>query len=113
MPSQQSDNLTVNYSWIISVSPGSSEARDALATHPDAYQYDVSVVVFHKRVFQANDESNGNNPIKGVLEAERLVNAKVVTTGISGGELPPREKIYRNRGTLRFIRKSFRESPRG
>ena len=102
-----------NYSWIISVSPGSSEARDALATHPDAYQYDVSVVVFHKRVFQANDESNGNNPIKGVLEAERLVNAKVVTTGISGGELLLEKRIYRNRGTLRFIRKSFRESPRG
>lgn len=68
-----------NYSWIISVSPGSSEARDALAMQPDAYQYDVSVVVFHKRVLGEGFE--------GALEAERLVNAKVVTTGTSGGEL--------------------------
>ena len=68
-----------NYSWIISVSPGSSEARDALATRPDAYQYDVSVVVFHKRV--------PGEGYEGALESERLVNAKIVTTGISGGEL--------------------------
>ncbi len=68
-----------DYSWIISVSPGSSEARDALATQPDAYQYDVSVVVFNKRFLGQGFE--------GTLEAERLVNARVVTTGIAGGEL--------------------------
>lgn len=68
-----------NYSWIISVSPGSSEARDALATQPDAYPYDVSVVVFHKRVLGEGYD--------GALEAERLVTAKVVTTGTAGGEL--------------------------
>lgn len=68
-----------NYSWIISVSPGSSEARDALATQPDAHPYDVSVVVFHKRVLGEGYD--------GALEAERLVTAKVVTTGTAGGEL--------------------------
>ena len=68
-----------DYSWLISVSPGSARARDALATQPDAYPYDVSVVVFHKRVLGLGYD--------GALEAERLVNARVVTTGTSGGEL--------------------------
>ena len=68
-----------DYSWIVSVSPGSSEARDALATQPDAYQYDVSVVVFYKRVL--------GHGYAGALEAERLVQAKVVSTGTAGGEL--------------------------
>ncbi len=68
-----------DYSWLISVSPGSSEARDALATQPDAYQYDVSAVVFYKRVL--------GRGYAGALEAERLVQAKVVSTSTAGGEL--------------------------
>jgi hypothetical protein len=68
-----------DYSWIISVSPGSSEARDALATRPDAYQYDVSAVVFYKRPLIRGRA--------GAIEAERLVNARVISTGASGGEL--------------------------
>lgn len=68
-----------DYTWIISVSPGSAQARDALATQPDAYPYDVSVVVFHKRVLGQGGE--------GALREERLVDARVVTTGTSGGEL--------------------------
>ena len=68
-----------DYSWIISVSPGSSEARDSLMNAPDAYPVEVSVVVFHKRVLGFGYE--------GSLEAERLVNARVVSTATSGGEL--------------------------
>ncbi|TWT46819.1 type IV pilus modification PilV family protein [Botrimarina hoheduenensis] len=68
-----------DYSWLISVVPGSGEARDALATRPDAYQYDVSAVVFHKRVAGLG--------LNGTLETERLVRAKVVSTGTAGGEL--------------------------
>ena len=67
------------YSWLISVSPGSSVARDALATSPDAHQYDVSVVVFHQRALGVG--------LNGTREAERLVNARVVSTGTAGGEL--------------------------
>lgn len=68
-----------DYSWIISVSPGSSEARDALATRPDAYQYDVSAVVFYKRPLIRGQT--------GAIDAERLVSARVISTGASGGEL--------------------------
>ena len=68
-----------DYSWLITVSPGSAEARDALATQPDAHPYDVSVVVFHRRVLGVDAD--------GALESERLVNARVVSTGTAGGEL--------------------------
>ncbi|MGL4512172.1 MAG: type IV pilus modification PilV family protein [Lacipirellulaceae bacterium] len=68
-----------DYSWIITVTPESSEARDALATRPDAYQYSVSSVVFHKRTL-------GDGP-QAIADAERLVRARVVSTGTSGGEI--------------------------
>lgn len=68
-----------DYSWLITVTPGSARERDALATQPDAYPCDVSVVVFHKRFL--------GEGYQGALEAERLVNARVVSTGTSGGEL--------------------------
>ncbi|MEO1496015.1 MAG: prepilin-type N-terminal cleavage/methylation domain-containing protein [Planctomycetota bacterium] len=67
------------YSWLLTVAPGSSEARDAIATTPDAYPVDVSVVVFHRRPLGFGFD--------GAVSAERLVNARVVTTSAGGGEL--------------------------
>lgn len=68
-----------DYSWIISVAPSSSAARDAMATRPDAYPVEVSVVVFHKRTLARG--------LQATTEAERLVTARVATAGPSGGEL--------------------------
>ena len=36
-----------DYSWIVTVVPPSSDARNALATDPTAYEYEVSVAVFY------------------------------------------------------------------
>ncbi len=67
------------YSWLITVSPDSSAARDALVMSPDAYPYEVSAVVFHKRVVGAGNDA--------ALSNERLVNARVVSSNPSGGDL--------------------------
>jgi hypothetical protein len=68
-----------NYSWMITIVPTSSDARNALATTPSAYEYEVSVPVFYKRVV--------DNFMTDTSIGERLTNAKVVSTGLSGGEL--------------------------
>jgi hypothetical protein len=67
-----------DYSWIASVVPASAAARNALATDPSAYEYEVSVAVFYKRVL--DDAADAN-------KGERLTIAKVVSTGLNGGEL--------------------------
>jgi hypothetical protein len=67
-----------NYSWIATVVPASSDARDALAIDPHAYEYEVAVAVFYKRVLDDALDAN---------RAERLMNAKVISIGLSGGEL--------------------------
>jgi hypothetical protein len=67
------------YSWIISVTPESSVGRDALATQPDAYPYEVSAVVFNKRIVGKGHDA--------ALSNERLVNARVVSSNPSGGDL--------------------------
>ena len=38
-----------DYSWLATVVPSTSEARNALATDPSTHDYEVSVAVFHKR----------------------------------------------------------------
>lgn len=67
------------YSWLISVSPSSSPARDSLVATPDAHPYEVSAVVFHKRVVGSGNDAALNN--------ERLVNARVVSSNPNGGDL--------------------------
>jgi len=67
------------YSWLITVSPDSSAARDSLVASPDAYPYEVSAVVFHKRIVGPGNDAALNN--------ERLVNARVVSSNPSGGDL--------------------------
>ena len=73
-----------DYSWIITVVPPSSDARNALATDPTAYEYEVSVAVFYKRTI---DNMRDYNTTGSPVPAERLVNAQVVSTGLNGGQL--------------------------
>ena len=68
-----------DYSWMITIVPPHAEARNALANNPSAYEYEVSVAVFYKRVIDNLMTDSSIN--------ERLTVAKVVSTGLSGGEL--------------------------
>ena len=68
-----------DYSWLATVVPSNVEARNALATDPSAYSYEVSVAVFYKRII--------DNLTTEPILIERLTDAKVVSTGLSGGEM--------------------------
>jgi Tfp pilus assembly protein PilV len=79
-----------DYSWIISVTPDGTAARDALARNPESFDYEVSVVVFYKRVLPKLEPQNLNDMrsnLELLLSNEREVRAKVVSTGPAGGEL--------------------------
>ncbi len=79
-----------DYSWIVTVSPGSSDALNGLATDPSAFSYEVSVAVFYKRVLgRIAPQSIGDvaTNLDLLMQNERLVQAKVMSTGLSGGEL--------------------------
>jgi len=80
-----------DYSWIVTVAPSSDKARDALATDPSAYEYNVSVVVFYKRVVPTTDPKDLNqakNVNQDLLRnSERTVTASIVSTGLNGGEV--------------------------
>lgn len=78
------------FSWIATVSPSTSYARNALAADPSAFTYEISVAVFHKRIVgrvppQSDEDFNSNLDL--MMQNERLVRAKVVSSGLSGGEL--------------------------
>lgn len=68
-----------DYSWLVTIAPSSSKARDALASDPSAYYYNVSVVVFNKRVI---DDLDGSSTF-----SEKLARGRVVSKSLSGGEL--------------------------
>jgi hypothetical protein len=79
-----------DYSWIVTVGPTSAAGRDALATDPSSHSYEVSVVVFHKRPLGIVSPSSGTetNANKDFLDRnERIAQAKIVSTGLSGGEI--------------------------
>jgi Tfp pilus assembly protein PilV len=85
-----------DYSWIVSVVPTTNAARDGMATNPEGFAYDVSVVVFYKRAlpdsadnsYQSLVTSGGNRAYLSAMGAnERVVQAGVVSTGLNGGEL--------------------------
>jgi len=68
-----------------------------MATNPEGFAYEVSVVVFYKRVLPDNADNaypnltnapGNNNVYDSVMGmGERAVGAKVLTTGLNGGEL--------------------------
>ena len=75
-----------DFSWMMTVVPTTTAARDGMASNPEGYDYQVSVVVFHKRGLPtsyalSNAEAYNNSAL------ERAVKAKVLTTGPNGGEL--------------------------
>ncbi len=81
-----------DFSWVISVVPTSYEAYRLLTTSPGTASYDVSAVVFHKRVTAApltlaasDDDISVNQDL--LAGGERSVQATVVTTGVNGGEI--------------------------
>jgi hypothetical protein len=88
---------TGDYSWLVTVVPPSNAARDAMATNPEGFAYEVSVVVFYKRVLPDSADNaypnlttapGNNNVYDSVMGmGERAVGAKVTTTGPNGGEL--------------------------
>ena len=49
---------TGDYSWIVSVVPTTNAARDGMARNPEGFAYDVSVVVFYKRVLPDDADRN-------------------------------------------------------
>jgi hypothetical protein len=88
IPDPLSRQWTGDYSWIVSVVPTSNAARDALARSPESYSYDVSVVVFYKRILPPTPTQNlSNADATSSAKTERLVNARIISTGLNGGEL--------------------------
>jgi len=78
-----------DYSWIVSVVPTTNAARDALAGNPEGYSYDVSVVVFFKRLLPSRSSvpTPDTQTINEAATFERAVSASIVSTGPNGGEL--------------------------
>jgi hypothetical protein len=82
-----------DYSWLVTVAPTTNAARDGMARNPEGHEYDVSVVVFHKRVLPLNAltvlESSSGQPeyLQTMSENERAVRASVMSTSLNGGEL--------------------------
>jgi type II secretory pathway pseudopilin PulG len=78
--------FTGDYSWIVTVAPSTADARDGMATNPEGYEYNVSVVVFYKRQLPA---SYPQTPPDMSINAasERSFGASVLSTSPSGGEL--------------------------
>jgi hypothetical protein len=83
-----------DYSWIVTVAPSTNAARDGMATNPQGFAYDVSVVVFYKRALP--DSADSMYPVLGsknidylsaMSQNERAVKANVISTGLNGGEL--------------------------
>jgi len=75
-----------DYSWLISVVPLTTAARDAMATNPASYSYEVSVVVFYKRAMNPAIPTN-NAELISAAAYERGVAARIVSSGITGGEV--------------------------
>ncbi len=75
-----------DYSWIVCVAPTTTAARNGMARNPESFEYDVSVVVFHKRPLPAAPPQT-TNELMELASNERSVSAKVISTGMNGGEL--------------------------
>jgi hypothetical protein len=75
-----------DYSWIISVAPTTTAARDGMARNPESFSYDVSVVVFYKRQLPIAPPQTSPD-LQSAASFEQSVGAKIVSTGLTGGEL--------------------------
>ena len=78
-----------DFSWLLTIVPTTTSARNALATDPSSFNYDVSAVVFHKRTLGGTFVRN-DTPFHGhdsISLAERQARAAVASTGIAGGQM--------------------------
>jgi hypothetical protein len=89
---------TGDYSWLVTVVPTTFAALEGMARNPESFAYDVSVVVFYKRalpegaeavatVAQATPTGAADMFRDTMGDQERMVKAKIVSTGLNGGEL--------------------------
>ena len=80
-----------DYSWLVTVMPTTNAARNGLARNPEGHTYDVSVVVFYKRVLPPGAASAADGGATQFRQAmslnERAVTAKILSTGLNGGEI--------------------------
>jgi hypothetical protein len=83
-----------DYSWLVTVVPTTNAARNGLARNPEGHSYDVSVVVFYKRVLPPGAVPVAQTSSLGVTEfrrtmgrTERAVRARILSTGLNGGEV--------------------------
>jgi hypothetical protein len=75
-----------DYSWIVSVVPTTNAARDGMVRNPEGFAYDVSVVVFYKRILPTGPPPT-NSEMLDAAATERMVGAKIISTGLNGGEI--------------------------
>jgi hypothetical protein len=75
-----------DYSWIVCVVPTTRAARDGMARNPESFDYDVTVVVFHKRPLPTGLPQTTTDMMT-TAEGERPVHARIVSTGLTGGEV--------------------------
>jgi hypothetical protein len=89
VPDPLSRQWTGDYSWMVTVVPNTNAARDGMVRNPEGHAYDVSVVVFHKRVLPppALTATSKSEFRKMMSENERSVKARILSTGPNGGEL--------------------------
>lgn len=75
-----------DYSWLATVVPSTPQGLMALGNGPAGNSYEVSVVVFYKRSLPSMlpiDPADADN----VAAEERMAAARIVSTGLSGGEI--------------------------
>ena len=77
---------TGDYSWIATVTPTTNAARNGMAHNPEGFDYDVSVVVFYKRALPSAVPQTVTD-MSAAASNERMVSAKIISTGTSGGQL--------------------------
>jgi hypothetical protein len=77
---------TGDYSWVASVTPTTNAARNGMAHNPEGFDYDVSVVVFYKRALPSTVPLLPQDVVDAAAH-ERMVGAKIISTGTSGGQL--------------------------
>ena len=79
---------TGDYSWIVTIAPTTVDARNSMGS--GAFAYDVSVVVFYKRGITPKlpvTTSEVKDNAEELQKRERVVKAKIVSTGPNGGEV--------------------------
>jgi hypothetical protein len=75
-----------DYSWLVTVSPTTRDARDGLARNPESFLYDVSVVVFYKRLMPTEIPAVAKD-MNPAMATERAISGRIISTGPNGGEL--------------------------